>query len=195
MARPRIYDDDLRTRLIEEAAGVLARDGAHALTTRRVASAAGTTTNALYTLIGGKEELLREIYREGFTRLAAAFDAVPRTDDPVADYRNVGRAYLDHAFENPALYEVMFACPAPEFVVSAEDAAFAFSTFQTNIDSAQRCIDAGVFAGDAGVIATRCWCVSHGVASLALGGMLPRADAEAHHDALTDAWFEQLTRR
>lgn len=182
-----MYDDDTRTRLIEQAAEVLTHEGPHALTTRRVAAAAGTSTNALYTLIGGKEELLREIYREAFTRLAAAFAAVPRTDDPLADYMNIGRAYVEQALRHPALYEVMFACPAPEFEPSPEDAAFAWSTFETNIEGAQRCIDAGLFVGDATEIATSMWCVSHGVVSLALGGMIPLDQAHPNHERLCEA--------
>jgi AcrR family transcriptional regulator len=173
--------------LVEQAAELLTREGPHALTTRRVAAAAGTTTNALYTLIGGKEELLREIYYEGFRRLAEAFAAVPRTGDPVQDYRHIGRAYVEHALQNPAFYEVMFACPAPEFEPSLDDAAFAWGTFQTNIDGAQRCIDAGLFQGDATEIATEMWCISHGVSSLALGGMIPVAEAHPTHERLCDA--------
>jgi AcrR family transcriptional regulator len=152
--RPRRYDDATRLHLIERAAHVLTTEGPHALSTRRVAAEAGTSTTALYTLIGGKEELLREMYREGFGRLGAAFDAVPTTDDPLADYWGMGRAYLAHALDNPGLYAVMFSTPAPEFVPSPADADFAWSTFQANVDAAQRCIDAGVLDGDAAEIAS-----------------------------------------
>jgi AcrR family transcriptional regulator len=179
-----VYDDETRTRLIEEAADLLSREGAHALTTRRVAAAAGTTTNALYTVIGGKAELLREVYNEAFRRLAAAFEGIARTGDPLEDYLALGRAYLDLALHNPALYEVMFGRPAREFLPTPEDAAFAWSTFETNIDAAQRCVDAGIFVGDATELATRMWCVSHGVASLALSGLIPIPDAHAHHEGL-----------
>jgi AcrR family transcriptional regulator len=185
--RPRRYDDATRLHLIERAAHVLTTEGPHALSTRRVAAEAGTSTTALYTLIGGKEELLREMYREGFGRLGAAFDAVPTTDDPLADYWGLGRAYLAHALDNPGLYAVMFSTPAPEFVPSPADADFAWSTFQANVDAAQRCIDAGVLDGDAAEIATRLWAVSHGVAALTLVGLMTADDAVAHHEGLLDA--------
>lgn len=189
MPRPRRYDDATRLHLIERAAALLTTEGPHALTTRRVASEAGTSTSALYSLIGGKEELLREMYREGFGRLAAAFDAVPVTDDPVADYRAMGRAYVAHALENPGLYAVMFSTPAPEFTPSQDDADFAWTTFEANIDAAQRCIDAGAFTGDAADIATQMWAVSHGIAALALVGMMTPEDAVRHHEGLVDASF------
>ena len=110
----------------------------------------------------------------------------PTELDEDGAYR-IGRAYVEHALQNPAFYEVMFSCPAPEFEPSPEDAAFAWGTFQTNIDGAQRCIDAGLFAGDAVEIATAMWAVSHGVASLALGAMIPMAEAHPTHERLCDA--------
>jgi AcrR family transcriptional regulator len=187
MARPVVHGEETRIRLIEEAARLLSTEGPHALTTRRVAAEAGTTTNALYRLIGGKEELLRAMYREGFERLAQAFEAVPRTSDPLADLYGVGTAYLDHALANPYLYEVMFACPAPEFDTTEDDRAFAFSTFETNIASVQRCIDAGLLAGDPVRIATELWCLSHGVASLALNRLIGADDVRGLHDDLCSA--------
>ena len=51
MPRPREYDDQLRLRLIEEAARLLADEGPAAVTTRRVATAVGTSTTAIYSLI------------------------------------------------------------------------------------------------------------------------------------------------
>jgi AcrR family transcriptional regulator len=185
--RPRRYDDATRLHLIERAAALLTAEGPHALTTRRVASEAGTSTSALYSLIGGKEELLREMYREGFARLAAAFDAVPVSDDAVADYWEMGRAYVAHALDNPGLYAVMFSTPAPEFTPSQEDADFAWTTFEANIAAAQRCIDAGAFAGDATDVATQMWAISHGIAALTLVGMLTPEDAVRQHEGLLDA--------
>jgi AcrR family transcriptional regulator len=193
MARPAVHGEETRIRLVEEAARILHTEGPHALTTRRVAAEAGTTTNALYRLIGGKEELLRAMYREGFERLAAAFAAVPRTDDPVADLYGIGAAYLAHALANPHLYEVMFACPAPEFDSTDEDRTFALSTFETNIAAVARCVDAGQLYGDPLMIATELWCVSHGVASLALAGMIPAEQAGAIHDQLAAAVFIGLS--
>ena len=59
MARPREYDDDLRVQLIETAARLLADEGPHAVTTRRVATEVGTSTTAIYSLLGSKAELFR----------------------------------------------------------------------------------------------------------------------------------------
>jgi AcrR family transcriptional regulator len=174
--RPREYDDDLRSRLLETAARLLADEGAHHVTTRRVAAEVGTSTTAIYSLIGSKEDLFRAIYREGFQRLADHLAAVARTDDPIADVRALGRAYHENAIENPELYKVMFECPVPEFALSDEDSAFGLSTLQVLIDAVQRCVDAGELVGAADELAIELWALNHGITSLAISGMLVLTD-------------------
>ena len=90
MPRPKIHDESTKMALLEAGARVLAREGPAALTTRRVADEVGASTTAVYTLFGGKGGLVREIYIEGFARLAEAFAAVERGHDPVADLRALG---------------------------------------------------------------------------------------------------------
>jgi len=82
--RPREYSDDLRQQLLDTAARLLATEGPQALSTRRVAADVGTSTTAIYSLIGSKEELVRQLFLEGFRRLDEHQRAVPLTDDPLA---------------------------------------------------------------------------------------------------------------
>lgn len=172
MARPREYDDALRVRLIETAARLLAEEGIHALSTRRIAAETGTSTTAIYSLIGSKDELVRAMFREGFERLAAHLGAVPETDDPVADLGRLGFAYHDMAVESPHLYRLMMDCPVPEFSPTDADIGHSLSTLQILIGCVQRCIDAGAFTGDANDVAMQCWGLNHGLTSLALNGTL-----------------------
>lgn len=196
MARPKTYDDALRLQLIEAAAALLAREGPHALSTRRVAKEVGTSTTAIYSLLGSKEELLRAMYLEGFERLAEALARVPRTDDALADLAALGRAYFQNAIANPNLYRVMFGNPVAEFCPSAEDAAFARSTLQLLIDAVQRAIDEGLLGGDATELGVELWALTHGVADLAINGMLGSlGDAEQHLAALSTAMIDGLSRR
>jgi AcrR family transcriptional regulator len=196
MARPRIHGEEARVRLIEEAARLLAERGPHALTTRAVCDAAGVPTSALYSLVGGKEELLRAVYREGFARLADALDAVAAGGEPRERLAALGAAYLDNALANPHLYRVMFACPAPEFVPDDDDVAFALSTLQTTVDQVQRCIDAGSIAGaDAATIGTELWLAMHGAASVAVHEMLPEQAARQHGLRLSAALLDGYTPR
>jgi AcrR family transcriptional regulator len=191
--RPREYDDQLRLRLIEEAARLLADEGPAAVTTRRVATAVGTSTTAIYSLIGSKEDLIQAVRAEGFDRLAVHLATVEPTDDPIADLTRLAIAYFDMGVESPALYRVMFGqgifggC-APEITAEdTEDTRPGIATLITLVDAVQRAIDAGLLPGDADLpgrapfaLALQLWSLGHGVTSLALTGMLgPPAGARA----------------
>jgi AcrR family transcriptional regulator len=61
--------DAKRTALLEIAISILEQEGAPALSMRRIAEQAGCSTTMLYTLFGGKDELVNALYLEGFRRL------------------------------------------------------------------------------------------------------------------------------
>lgn len=179
--RPKQYDDGLRDALVDAAGRLLAAEGPHALSTRRVVAEAGTTTNALYTLIGGKPELLRAMYLAGFRRLAQRMDDVPGDLPPLERLARLGGAYLDNAFANPHLYTVMFERPVPGFAPDDDDLLEALGTFQRLVDAVQRCVDARRLPDDPSATdqAMALWALSHGVCSLAIAGMLPEDEARA----------------
>src|SRR5689334_6011644 len=76
---------DVRVALLDAAGELLHREGPTALTTRRLAEAAGTTTQSIYTLFGGKEGIVRAMFREGYARLDTRLRRVRDTDDPLHD--------------------------------------------------------------------------------------------------------------
>jgi AcrR family transcriptional regulator len=179
MPRPRIHDETVRIQLIEAAARLLADEGPSALSTRRIAREVGTSTTAIYSLLGSKEQVIRAVYLEGFQRLADRQNAMARTDDPVADLGALGMVYLDNGLANPHLYDVMFHRTLPEFTPQPDDLAFALSTLQDVVVLLQRCIDAGFHTGDATAIATEVWALVHGITSLAIADMIDERTARA----------------
>jgi AcrR family transcriptional regulator len=173
-------DPEVRRRLLEAAADVLATDGLGALSTRRLAAAVGTSTMAVYTHFGSLPELVREVAREGFQRLADHIAAVPQTESPLDDLLALGWAYRQNALDNPTLYAVMFG------LVSGGDHSLAKSmsedgryTFDALVAGTQRVLDAGLFRpGDAEPIAAQLWSSLHGYVALELAGYFddePRA--------------------
>jgi AcrR family transcriptional regulator len=169
--RPREYDDELRLRLVEAAGRLLAEQGPAALTTRRVAAEVGTSTTAIYSLIGSKDDLVRAVREEGFNRLAVHLGGVDPTDDPLDDLHRMGHAYLEMALESPDLFRTMFEGPGGVEV----DAG----TFQILLGSVQRVVDAGHFRGETYALALQLWSLTHGVAGLAITGLLG-APEDAH---------------
>jgi len=179
--RPRTHDyQQLRRALIDAGGRLLANDGPQALTTRRVAQAAGTSTNAVYQLFGDKAGLARAMFLEGFARLGEAFAAVPRSDDPVADLLALGRAYRANACANPHLYELMFGRPIPGFAPDQATIAQTMATFHQLVHTIERGIQVGRLApADPQDIAVQLHALVHGLVSFELRGSLgpgPEAD-------------------
>jgi AcrR family transcriptional regulator len=170
----RTADPAVRVALIETAARLLAAEGLGALSLRRVARQVGTSTTAVYTHFGSKDDLVAEIVREAFTRLGADLAAVPRTDDPVADLLGAGHAYRRNALANPDLYRVMFDRNPIDLAdpTGTDGGDVGLSAFEALADAVARCVDAGVLAGDPAQLALRIWAAAHGTVSLELAGFL-----------------------
>jgi AcrR family transcriptional regulator len=172
-AKPDPGGDDVRRRLLESAALLIDDDGPQALTARKLAAAANTSTMAVYTHFGGMPALVREIVAEGFTRLDAHQATVPRTDDPVVDLANLAMAYRQNAIENPHLYAVMFGATSLKgFQLTAADMETGLTSFATLTEYVARAIESGQLRkDDPARVAAQLWTAMHGYVMLELAGL------------------------
>jgi AcrR family transcriptional regulator len=171
---PKKPDQNVRMALIEHAARMTAEEGSQALTLRRLTSAVGVSTMAVYTHFGGMDDLRRAIRGEGFRRLAARMEAVVQTDDPVADLIELGWAYHEASLTEPNLYRAMFM----EKCVPDPAGPVGLDTFARLVASVSRCIDAGRFrSADPVHVATQLWVTQHGIVTLTLAGYLTDSEA------------------
>jgi AcrR family transcriptional regulator len=184
VGRPKLHDDALRARLLERAAALVFDDGATALSLRRLAAGADTSTTAVYSLFGNKAGLLESLYREAARRFGARLAEVGVTDDPVRDIVRLGVVYREYARDEPHLYGVLFAAleePSPE---AGDEAA---RTIEPLVDAVRRGQTAGQLKTVAPErIALACWGVAHGLVSLELAGAVPDGldVAAGYEDAL-----------
>lgn len=176
---PRRADPDIRTALVEAAARVLAEEGPGAVSVRRVAKEVGTSTMAVYTHFGGKEELERAVCMAGFEGLARRLNRVRPTDDPIADIAALGRAYRRNALDAPHTFAAMFRRPVDEVLIDESDQQIAFATFATLVRATERAQRAGRFgSGDPFEMALHLWIGVHGLVVLELGAAMgPPVDA------------------
>lgn len=175
---------DRRRALVEAAARVLAEDGPHGLSLRRVAADAGGSTQIVYTLFGGKPGLADALYGEGFRRLSASMAAQLATAPPPGHPDRLvalGRGYLAFALAEPAFFAVMFGRAIAGFSPTRDTRAYGRRcTFGQVVTEAQSCLDAGTLTGSsADDLARICWATVHGVASLEGAGMLNAEDRDA----------------
>jgi len=165
---------DPRDALLAAASRVLADEGPDALTVRHIASEAGLSTMAVYSRFGGKDGVVDALFIEGFERLTATLEAVPVTDDPLADLRVGCDAYRAMARANATHYAVMFLRVVPGFAPSDTAGACAGEAFSVLVGQAQRAIDAGaVHQHEAAQVAASIWATCHGLVALELLGIRP----------------------
>src|SRR6266516_5996422 len=90
---------------------LLDKHGVEGVTMRRVAQAVGVTPMAIYRHYAGRAALLTAVADEGFQELAARLARVPRTATVEKKLTRMGETFLDHALQNPRLFELMFLHP------------------------------------------------------------------------------------
>lgn len=186
MARPKVHDDRLRERLLAETAVRVGEHGPDGVTVREVAAAAGTSTSAVYSLFGSREELLLALLAAAADDFGRDQQSVPETADPTADLTALAHAYRRWALAHPHWYRVLFggAVPCPP-----EAADQVGQTMGPLLRTVARCRgeDAGPPSPGTLTQALACWSLVHGWVGLELQGMVAVAGSPGGPDAGFDA--------
>ena len=146
---------NVRDELLHAAVDILNEHGPDALQTRKIASAAGTSTMAVYTHFGGMPALIAAVAEEGLRQFDVAM-TMPPTSDPVADLMATGIAYRRYAIERPHMYRLMFGstsahginAPAHDVLtLSVAEINDHYPSFAHVVRGVHRCMLAGRIAG------------------------------------------------
>ncbi len=173
MGRPREHGTATQTALLDVAGEILGAEGVEAVTIRRVADAAGTTTRAVYTLFGDKNGLLRALFRQMAEVMRRNHEAVGDLADPIEEIQLLAAAYRAGARQHPNLYDHYYRSIAPGTTTTAEDAALAYQTFERVLRTLHRLADDGHLGGrDVESTGLQLWALVHGLASLEIRGLL-----------------------
>ncbi|MDT8909561.1 TetR/AcrR family transcriptional regulator [Amycolatopsis sp. PS_44_ISF1] len=174
MPRPRTHDAALRLKLLDRAGELISADGPRALSLRKLAAGAGTSTTAVYSLFGSKPDLVNALFVEGFRRFGERLAAVERSGDAVEDLVRLGVGHRAGAQADPHLYAIMFTRSVPGFEPGPEADEFARAARRPLAEVAAGGVASGQFAAVAPeVITVGAWGLAHGLVSLELAGNLP----------------------
>ncbi len=177
------HHGDLRAALVEAGLKLVATREAGELSLREVAAAVGVSATAVYRHFADKNALMSALAAEGFAKMAAAQHAASDgAGGGIAGFNATGRAYVRFALENPALFRLMFANPAPRTALGgaldvdgarerpAQDTPDAMSFLLAN---------AAALASPGAptqVIALQAWSLAHGLSLLMLDGQVQPSD-------------------
>lgn len=178
--------------MLREAVRVIQRHGAGALTLRGVGARLGVSRTALYRHFANKDALLAAVAAEGFRMLRRELqDAWTSQGGGRLGFEAMGRAYVGFAIRHPSHYRVMFGGALREANAALppdpDGAGDAFGTLVDALVAQQR---SGIVRNDDPVqLARYVWAVVHGVAMLAIDGVL-RTPADV--ERLTSLAIERL---
>jgi AcrR family transcriptional regulator len=187
MGRPREHDDTTAAALLAAAERILDEEGLQALSLRRLAEAADTTTRAVYSLYGNKDGLVVALSQRAFELLGAAIAELPHSADPSADLVEAGVAvFRRFALEHASLFRLALqqTIAPPELTGQARPAAAtAMAGLKARIE---RLGEAGLLGGRT-IEAAACefHAICEGLAAIELRGLIHDGDeAPIWRDAL-----------
>ncbi|MCB1261034.1 MAG: TetR/AcrR family transcriptional regulator [Acidimicrobiales bacterium] len=175
---------------------LIERDGLDNLSLRRVGAELGVTAPALYAYVTDKRDLLRGVAEAEFAGLLERFAAVD-DPDPRQRLRQLSRAYVDYAAENPELFKTMFIFP-PEIDfggATGEELPIATQAFTFAVDSIRDAVAAGEIRDDLDplLITFTSWVSTHGLAMvLNLGFVLDAPTRDLLIDLVLDTVLKGL---
>ncbi|MES9512058.1 TetR/AcrR family transcriptional regulator [Streptomyces sp. NPDC000609] len=184
MGRPRTNDAAVRERLLACATEMFATRPQESVTVRALATAAGTSTAAVYTLFQGKDGLIREVRDQAVAGLFQDLTAVPGSEDALKDLYALSVAYRLWGIEHRHLYTVLFGGAQP-FVPSHRIGDR--DPVRPLVAAIDRAVVGHILAGDTTLIAVSLWVALHGLVTLELAGSLDGTAAETAFGSTVDA--------
>ncbi|MGO4145914.1 TetR-like C-terminal domain-containing protein [Paenarthrobacter sp. YAF11_1] len=189
MARPIVHDQHVQQRLLAVTADLVDREGPARVTLRDVAAAAETSTTAIYSLFGGKAQLLTAAVDDGFRSFGES-----QKEAAKGGLLELGRAYRVWALEHPALYRLMFGGALAAYVDCSPTPDVASDSMLPLVEAVVAAQSTGVLRNDdPTMVAMAIWGQVHGLVSLELAQMNdPATDwarfYEAALDSVARAW-------
>jgi AcrR family transcriptional regulator len=167
------HHGDLRRASLEAGFAMLRERATDDLGLREVARAVGVSPTALYRHFPDKAAFLAALSEEGFERLGAAQQAAQRRHRVgVVGFNATGRAYVDFALANPALFRLMFSHAHPDAITGTASGG-AMTLLRGNVEALA---DPACSPDEVRALCVHAWALVHGLAVLLLDGQLPRDD-------------------
>jgi AcrR family transcriptional regulator len=186
------HHGNLSASLIKQGLELLEIRGSAEISVRELAREIGVSTGAAYRHFANKDALMVALAVEGCKiLLKAQMDAILTEKHPEAKFRNIGRAYLNFAIANPALFQLMFG----RFTAGSHNAELnhaadlIYKNLLEVVSSALK-----LPSTDLRVItfASQAWSLVHGLSVLVLNGQFQRVTPDI--DGLINAIFKnQMT--
>ena len=171
MAKASYHHGDLKNALIAAGIEILASQGPHGLSLRKVAQRAGVSHAAPYAHYADKQALIAAISTAGYRRLYGSLRAIAERHraDPLRQLVEAAWAYLRFALQDPGHFKLTFSSAVereqdyPALVESSRQ------SFGAVVELVAACQAEGILKpGPTDLLAVSVWGLVHGVTTLLL---------------------------
>ncbi len=182
MQRMPYHHGDLRAALIEAATSLVSAHGSEGFSLRQAAALVGVAPSACYKHFADRSELLAEVARVGFSRLAGAMEnALRGSSGSTAALEAIALAYVEFALQDPARFQVMFgphgAGSSRPDTGTGPNGKTSYQIFRQVLDDLQT---DGIFRPGAREQAELpLWAAMHGLAGILISRAMPEPDQVA----------------
>lgn len=122
--------ENLRKSILQAALDIAVAEGWENVTIRKIADAVEYTTSIVYSHFENKEAMLQELMEMGFAALNERFrKSVEKESDPQKQLLAISLVNWDYAFENDALYKLMFSSGKPASKAAKQGSAMVDDIF------------------------------------------------------------------
>lgn len=158
-----------RAEILTAAERIFVESGYDGATIRKIADEVGLSSTALYMHFADKSEILNEICRNTFERLAERnLSILADTEPSLARLRRIAESYVAFGLEHPNAYRLAYLTPTAETRHGAETIAqkAGGELFEAVVSVVEDAVEQGVLRGDARIQAQVIWACVHGLVSL-----------------------------
>ena len=167
-------------KILRAARKLFEKEGAGAVSMRRVAEAVGITPMAIYRHFANREALLKRISDDAFAEVAAQWQQAANAGDTMQGLRHAMLNYLDYAQQSPHLFDYSFSVARDDARRFPEDFRARLSpTLNVVADLVAAGMREGLLRpGDPWDVAMALWAQGHGLIALWRAGRFSYDDAQ-----------------
>jgi AcrR family transcriptional regulator len=163
--------EEMKAKILGSARKLFLENGFEKTSIRGIAEEIEYSPGTIYLYFKDKNDLLYALHQQSFGGLMQSFSNLLTIQDPFERLIIMGKSYLQFAFDNPELYDLMFMLSAPIEALECcenmwDDGRKSFEMLKTVI---VECQTAGYFGNNnVDDLSLAIWSTVHGLASLHL---------------------------
>lgn len=188
---------EMRQLIVEAAIQMYLEEGYEKLSLRGIATRIEYAVGTIYLYFKDKHELFHAMHEWAFEQLLKEFVSLKGIENPLERLESLSSIYIDFAFKNPQLYDLMFILHEPMCAdINEENWACGKQTFQFLYETMNECLEKSYLkGGNADTLSFMFWSTIHGMLALKMRNrlrMYEKLDTEMLIKQSVNVMFKQF---